>query len=224
VEAAFAFSWVILINIIIINIVLSGDNAVVIAMASRNLPKDDQRKAIWIGSFGAIALRIVLTFIAVWLISIPFIKVIGALLLLWIAIKLISEKESQEPEVKSGKNLWDAIRTVILADFVMSLDNVLAIAAAAQGDVLMIVLGLAISIPLIIWGSRMIVWLMEKLPIILYLGAGILGWTAGEMVLGDKWVDAMVDQRWMEWAIPLILTVAVLIVGKWVQMKRVTML
>jgi YjbE family integral membrane protein len=185
-----------LLQVSLINIVLSGDNAVVIALACRKLPPEQQKKAVFWGGFGAVVLRIVLTFVAVWLLRIPYVEIVGALLLLYIAIKLLRNDDSDD-ELKSGTSMSEAIKTIISADLIMSLDNVLAVAGAAHGDYLLIGLALVISIPLILWGSRLLMTLMNRFPVIVYLGAGLLGYTAGEMALDDKGIGPT-----MEMAIP----------------------
>jgi YjbE family integral membrane protein len=206
--------FLVLLEIILINIVLSGDNAVVIALACRNLDAKYQKKAVFLGSFGAIALRIVLTFLAVYLLTIPYLNFVGGILLLWIAIKLL--KGEDEEDIKASSNLMGAIRTIIFADLIMSLDNVVAVAGAAHGNMVLIILGLAISIPLIIWGSQLLMTIMDKFPIIVILGAGLLGYTAGEMILNDKAVGHFFDQLHSSIHIvfPLLLAAAVIILGK----------
>lgn len=181
-----------LIKIIVINIVLSGDNAVVIALACRNLAKEQQKKAILYGSFGAIVLRVALTFIAVWMLRIPLVQAAGGLLLVYIAVKLLKNEED-EGKINSSPRVGEAIRTIMIADLVMSLDNVLAVAGAAGGNYVLIGLGLLISIPLIIWGSQLLMGLMNRFPIIVLLGAGLLGYTAGEMIAGDSLVNRLAE-------------------------------
>src|SRR6478609_696280 len=176
--------WLALLQIILINIVLSGDNAVVIALASRSLPPQQQKQAILFGSVGAIVLRIVLTFFAVMLLGQPYLKLIGAALLLWIGIGLL-KGDDDDAELEGHSNLIAAIRTIVVADLVMSLDNVIGVAAAAKGNLLLLVLGLVISIPLIIFGSTLILKLMNRFPVIITLGAALLGWVAGEMAISD---------------------------------------
>src|SRR5688572_19349509 len=187
-----SFFWVTLAQIIMINIVLSGDNAVVIALASRSLPAKQQKQAILFGSFGAIILRIILTFFAVYLLGLPWLKITGALLLFWIAVKMLLP-EDEETDLEAHDHLWGAIKTIIIADFVMSLDNVLGVAAAAKGNLVLLVLGLAISIPLIIYGSTLILKLMNRFPFIITLGGGILGWVAGEMAVTDPAIKSWID-------------------------------
>ncbi|MFD2612773.1 TerC family protein [Paenibacillus gansuensis] len=207
----------------LINIVLSGDNAVVIAMASRNLPSKQQKQAVWWGSAGAVILRLVLTVAAVMLLNVPFIQAAGSLLLFYIAIKLLADENSHD-QIKGASTLYSAVWTIIVADFVMSLDNVLAIAAVAEGDYAMIVLGIGLSIPLIVWGSSVIMKLLHMFPVLTYLGAGILGFTAGEMLVGDPKIDEMIlhGNPYMHIGIPVGLTLIVISLGllqksKWIR-------
>lgn len=190
-------------QIMIINLVLSGDNAVVIAMASRKLPEEQQKKAVWWGAAGAIGLRIVLTIVAVTLLKIAFIQALGALLLFYIAIKLLIDDESKA-HVREASTLGKAIWTIILADFVMSLDNVLAIAAKAESNYFVIIMGIALSVPIIIWGSTVVMKLLHRFPVLVYLGSGILGYTAGEMLVKDpKMIQLLNSHLWhssLPWA------------------------
>jgi YjbE family integral membrane protein len=210
-----SFFWVTLGQIMMINIVLSGDNAVVIAMASRSLPPKQQKRAIFYGSFGAIALRIVLTFFAVLLLGLPWLKLIGALLLAWIGIQMLIP-DDDEADIDAHAQLWSAIKTIIVADFIMSLDNVLGVAAAAKGSLLMLVIGLGLSIPLIIYGSTFILKLMNRVPAIVTLGGGVLGWVAGEMAIADPVVETVVrgNSEWLHSAAPLLGAVMVVVAGK----------
>ncbi|WP_405153330.1 TerC family protein [Paenibacillus sp. FSL K6-0108] len=171
-------------EILMINLVLSGDNAVVIALASKDLPAKQRKQAVWWGAFGAVVLRCLLTFAAVLLLGIPFIQTAGGLLLLWIAVKLLLQNED-EVHIRNASTTWKAIQTILIADFVMSLDNVLAIAALADGDLALTVIGIAISIPIVVWGSGLIVGLLKRFPILVFAGSGILAFTAGEMVMND---------------------------------------
>ena len=182
--------WAALGSIILANIVLSGDNAVVIALAARSLPAHQQVKAIFWGSAAAIVLRIALTLLAVEMLKWPYLKIVGALLLLYIGITLLGEDDGSDGGHAHTGSLLVAIRTILVADLVMSLDNVLAVAAAAKGSVVLLVIGLAISIPLIIFGSTLVIRLMERFPFIVTLGAALLGFLAGEMVLTDPAVTA----------------------------------
>jgi YjbE family integral membrane protein len=177
-------------QIIWINIILSGDNAVVIALACRGLPANRQRMGMVLGAGVAVGLRIVFTVAVVYLLSTPFLKIAGALLLLWIAVKLLVEdEEDQEGKIAETDRLWHAVRTIAIADMVMSLDNVLAIAAVAKDSIWLLILGLAISIPLIVAGAALIMMLLSRFPIFVWLGAGLLGWVAGEMLITDPWLD-----------------------------------
>jgi len=186
--------WSGLLQIIIVNIVLSGDNALVIALACRNLPKKHQKPAILIGSAGAIVLRIIFVMIVDQLLKIGYLKLIGGLLLVWIGVKLVQGEEEGGDGVKGEGSMWAAVRTIIIADAVMSLDNAIAIAAAAHGDTTLIVLGLVISIPLIIFGATLIMLLLNRFPIIVVAGGGLLGWIAGEVLATDpayaEWLAA----------------------------------
>jgi YjbE family integral membrane protein len=219
---ASSFFWVTLGQIIMINIVLSGDNAVVIALASRSLPPRQQKQAILFGSFGAIVLRILLTFVAVYLLSQPYLKIIGAVLLFWIGVKMLIP-EDDEAELDSSEHLWSAIKTIIIADLVMSLDNVLGVAAAAKGSLILLVLGLAISIPLIIYGSTLLLKLMQRWPIIITAGGGVLGWVAGEMMVTDPVISGWVDTEahWLHTAAPIFGALFVVGMGKWITTFRV---
>jgi len=188
--------WAALGSIILANILLSGDNAVVIALAARSLPPHQQKQAILYGSAAAIVMRIVLTIIAAEMLKWPYLKIIGGLLLLYIGISLLleDEDESHGGDQKTA-GMLTAVRTILIADLVMSLDNVLAVAAAAKGDTTLLVLGLAISIPLIIFGSTLLLKVMERFPIIITIGAGLLGYLAGEMLLTDPAVTARFGEQ-----------------------------
>jgi len=205
-----------ILKIVMVNIVLSGDNAVVIAMASKNLPERQRAKAVWWGAAGAVGLRIVLTVAAVFLLQIPMIQLLGSLLLMYIAVKLLLDDESHG-DVKSATTLGAAIWTIIVADFVMSLDNVLAIAAIAEGNWLLIVIGILISIPLIVWGSTFVMKLLHKYPVLIYIGAGILGYTAGEMFLKDDTVETWLGAapHAIHWALPIAAAALVVAAGLW---------
>jgi YjbE family integral membrane protein len=185
--------WVGLAKIIGVNIVLSGDNAVVIALAARTLPPKQQRQAIFWGAGAAIVLRVILTVFAVALLTLPWLKLVGAALLLWIGVKLLIPEEGGE-DVDASDSLIAAIKTILVADLVMSLDNVIAVAAAAAGSLLLLVIGLAISIPLVVFGATLLIKVMERWPIIITLGAALLGFVAGEMAVTDpaitEWVQA----------------------------------
>ena len=218
--------WIALGNIILVNIVLSGDNAIVIAMAARSLPHSQQRRAIFFGSAGAIVLRIVLTLFAVTLLTLPYLKIVGAILLFYIGVQLLSEDDGPN-ESHYHTTLAAAIRTVLIADLVMSLDNVLGVAAAAKGDVTLLVAGLVISIPLIVFGSQLILRIMERAPVIITFGAALLGYLAGDMFFSDPALQGWVaiNVPWREATIPgttivlslpgLVCAVAVVLTGRW---------
>ena len=175
-----------ILQIIAIDIILGGDNAIIIALACRNLPKRQKRLGILWGTAGAIILRCLLVFFASTLLTIPSLKLIGGLLLLWIGIKLLADEDDfDEGTVKQSASLYDAIRTIIIADFVMSLDNSVAIAAAAKGNMALVIFGLALSVPIIIGGSAIILNLMTRFPIIIMLGGALLGWLAGDLIVHD---------------------------------------
>lgn len=178
-------NWEALLAIIAIDIILSGDNAVVIAMAARLLPKEQQKKAVFFGTFGAIALRILFAAIVVWLIKIPFLQAVGGLLLLIVAYKLLAEEEG-DADIKAGTTLKAAVGTIIYSDALMSLDNVIAVAGVGHGDIILIAIGVLVSIPIILLGSAIILKAIEKFPIITYIGSGILAWTATGMMVHDR--------------------------------------
>jgi YjbE family integral membrane protein len=186
--------WIGLLKIIGVNIVLSGDNAVVIALAARSLPARQQKAAVLWGSGAAVVMRIILTIFAVALLTLPWLKIIGSLLLFWIGIKLLVPEED-EANVNASDNLISAIKTILIADLVMSIDNVIAVAAAAQGSMTLLILGLAISIPLVIFGSTLLLHLMERWPVIITIGGALLGFVAGEMLVTDpalaNWMGGM---------------------------------
>ncbi|MEN6566178.1 MAG: TerC family protein [Veillonellales bacterium] len=205
-----------LISIIAVNLLLSGDNALVIALASRRLAPKQQKQALVWGSAGAIILRALLTFAAIFLLQIPYLQMAGGLALLWIAVKLIADEGERRQETFLAKNtLAEAIQTIIAADLLMSLDNVIAIAGVAKGNVSLLIAGLAVSIPIIIGGSKLIGMLMNKWPAIITIGAAFLGWTAGEMVIADKKVLPLALQYpWIHWGIPIFFAIVVVIAGK----------
>jgi len=185
--------WTALLKIIGVNIVLSGDNAVVIALAARSLKGKQQKQAIFWGSGAAIVMRIVLTLFAVALLELPWLKLIGSVLLLWIGVKLLIPEDGDE-NIEASDNLMVAIRTILIADLVMSLDNVIAVAAAAGGHWGLLIIGLAISIPLVIFGATLLLKLMERWPIIITIGAGLLGFVAGEMGWEDRAIAGFTSQ------------------------------
>jgi len=230
---ASAAFWVGLGKIIWVNLLLSGDNAVVIALAARSLPARQQKLAVFWGAGAAVVMRVILTIFAVALLTLPWLKIVGGVLLLWIGVKLLAPDEGGE-EVASSDNLWQAIKTILIADLVMSLDNVLAVAAAADSAApsaelaamkyTLLVLGLAISIPIVIFGSTLMLKLMERWPVIITLGGALLGWIAGEMMVTDPAIDAWVEHNaaWLEtWRVAAIVgAVVVYAVGTLIVRRR----
>jgi YjbE family integral membrane protein len=208
--------WIGLLKIIWINIILSGDNAVVIAMAARSLPPHQQRKAVLWGSGAAVVMRIVLTVVAVKLLALPYLQIVGGLLLLWIGVQLLGEEDDDDAgEAKGYGSLGAAVRTILIADLVMSLDNVIAVAAAAQGSTTLLVIGLAISIPLVIFGSTLMIKLMERFPIMVMLGAALIGWVGGETIVNDAMLrDFAQANGWVHYAAALAGALLVVAVGK----------
>ncbi|MGY8847892.1 MAG: TerC family protein [Burkholderiales bacterium] len=209
--------WVAVLQIIAIDIVLGGDNAIVIALACRRLPKEQRNRGIFWGVFGAIALRVVLISFALTLLAIPFLKIIGALLLVWIGIKLLQpEPENSTHEIDASTTLLGAIKTIIIADVVMSLDNVIAIAGAAKDSVGLVIFGLIVSVPIIVWGSKLIMKLMDRFPIIIIIGAGLLGWIAGDMAITDVAINEWVSTNaiFLHWFSPICGALIIVITGK----------
>ena len=180
-----------IIQIIAIDIILGGDNAIVIALACKNLPEKKRKLGIFYGALGAIVLRVIMVFFATTLLLIPGLKIVGGLLLIWIGVKLILDNQkNHDINVKQESNLFAAIKTIIIADFVMSLDNSVAIAAAANGDISLVIFGLLLSVPIIIWGSSLILTLIDRYPIIIYLGSALIGWIGGDMIRSDIFVTS----------------------------------
>jgi YjbE family integral membrane protein len=214
----FGLSFTVFLKVILINIVLSGDNAVVIAMASRNVAKKQQKKAIFWGTFGAIILRLIFAVAIVYLLDVPFVTFIGGLLLVYIAIKLLIGDEGENLR-EGGSSLISAVKTIIIADAVMSLDNVLAIAGAVDGNLVGILIGVIVSIPIVVFGSQLILIAMEKYPIISFAGAGILAWTAGEMIVGEPKFEPILT-RDLHLLIPLTITVVVMGLGYLISRKK----
>lgn len=212
--------WLGLLEIIGVNIVLSGDNAVVIALAARSLPQRQQRAAIVIGSGAAIVLRVILTTVAAHVLALPYLKLVGALLLLWIGVQLmLPGDEDDGSAAQAAGHLMSAVRTILFADLVMSLDNVIAVAAAAHGDLVLLILGLAISIPLIVFGSTAILKLMDRFPVVIKLGAGLLGYVAGEMLLSEPVLDPYDQSTIVQVLIPWAGAALVIAIGTWVAAK-----
>jgi len=210
--------WSALLAIVMIDLVLAGDNAIVIGLAARNLPKDKQKKVIIWGTVGAIAIRAAATLVVVWLLKIPGLLIAGGLVLLWIAIKLMVEEK--EHNVESGNSLWAAIRTIIIADAVMGLDNVLAVAGAAHSNFLLVILGLAISVPIVVWGSTIVLKFIEKYPIIITIGSAVLGWTASKMIVGESFMQPFFTNPVIKYGFEILVAAAVVITGLLIKRRR----
>jgi YjbE family integral membrane protein len=215
--------WLAALEIVVINILLSGDNAVVIALACRNLPQHQRRWGVFWGAIGAIVLRIILTFFAVSLLQLSWLKMVGGVLLVWIGIKLIAEEDGEGGhDVQASDRLMAAVRTVVIADLVMSIDNVLGVAAAAKGSLLLLVFGLVVSVPLVIGGAQLIMRLIERFPVLIVAGGGLLGYVAGELIVDDSaivdWVH--VHAPWLGWVAPVVGIALVVGAAKWLEARR----
>jgi YjbE family integral membrane protein len=216
--------WLSVGQIILIDILLGGDNAVVIALACRKLPEAQRRLGIFWGAVGAIVLRVVMIFFALQLLALPFLKVVGGLLLLWIGIKLLCPGEEEgHGNVACSTTLAGAIKTIVVADAIMSLDNVIAVAGAAKGSMALVVFGIVISIPIIVWGSRFVLRLMDRFPVVITLGAALLGWIGGEMLVSDvalqHWLAAA--PAWLHYLTAGAGALLVVAVGRWRVMHAV---
>ncbi|WP_035295551.1 TerC family protein [Brevibacillus thermoruber] len=207
--------WLGFVHIFLIDVVLSSDNAVVIGMACRRLPERERRRAVLYGTLGAIVLRVALTGMTTWMLDIPLVKAVGGLLLLWIACKLILGGQEETIEVKYGGDVGQAVKTILLADFVMSLDNVLAVGGAAHGDIVLVILGLGMSIPLLMWGSAWISRLMNRFHGLVIAGGGVLAYTAADMCLEDPYVWKVLNPLLLNHAwLPLLVAAAVMALGR----------
>jgi len=219
--------WGAIFQIILIDILLGGDNAVVIALACRNLQSKQRMQGILWGTAGAIILRVVLIAFALTLLAIPFLKVVGGALLLWIGIKLLVPEEDEHGNISGGSSVWSAVKTIIVADFIMSLDNVIAIAGAAQNTHLdhqlaYVIFGLLVSVPIIIWGSTLVLKLIDRFPLVVTFGAGLLGWIAGGMVVTDVFVVNQFGEipGTIKLAAEVIGALLVIGIGKWVASRK----
>lgn len=209
-----------LLAIVLLDLVLAGDNAIVIALAARKLPRHIQKKAVLWGTVGAIAVRLALTGIVVYLLELPGLMLLGGVLLLPIAWKLLQQDAKPPHDVSAAGNFWAAMRTIIVADALMGLDNVLAIAGAAKGHMLLVVIGLAISVPLVVWGSSLILRLIERFPIIVYVGSAAIAWTSARMMAHDRWVSPWFEGNvWAPYALDALLVVGVCL-GGWLLNRR----
>lgn len=202
--------WTILMSIIVIDLFLAGDNAIVIGMAARKLPPAQQKQAILWGMVGALIIRIIATLAVVWLLGIPGLMLIGGILLVWIAYKLLLD--DKEEEVKAGNSTWEAVRTIIIADAAMGLDNVLAVAGAAHNHFGLVIIGLLITVPIVVWGSKLFIKLIDQYPWIIYIGSGVLAWTAAKMIVDEKLLSGMIPAPVL---FQIILVAVVLLFGWW---------
>lgn len=206
--------WLLVLSIVIIDLVLAGDNAIVIGLAARRVPKQHQRKVILWGTAGAIIVRSILTFIVVWLLKVPGLLLMGGLLLIWIACSLLVE-EKKHGDMKLGDSLWSAVKTIIIADVVMGMDNVIAVAGAAHGSFVLVMVGLLISIPIVIWGSTIILGWVDRYPAIIYIGAGVLAWTAAKMIADEPLLyNFFMDNSMLKWGLGLVIVAGVLLFGR----------
>ncbi|RJG03326.1 TerC family protein [Noviherbaspirillum sedimenti] len=215
--------WVSVLQIIAIDILLGGDNAVVIALACRKLPVHQRNKGIAWGVFGAIGLRVVLIFFALQLLALPFLKVVGAILLVWIGIKLLQHEEDDgHANVHGSTSLVGAIKTIVVADAVMSVDNVIAVAGAAKGDLNLVIFGIVISIPIIVWGSKLVLRLMDRFPAVITLGAGLLGWIAGDMIVSDVVLKPYLAgmPSWLHYLSAALGALLVIVAGSWLAGRK----
>lgn len=220
-------SWAAVFQIILIDILLGGDNAVVIALACRNLPPKQRMQGILWGTAGAILLRVVLIAFALTLLNIPFLKIVGGALLLWIGVKLLIPEDDGHGNIKGGVSIWAAVKTIIVADFVMSLDNVIAIAGAAQNahadhQIGLVIFGLVISVPIIIWGSTLVLKLIDRFPLVVTFGAGLLGWIAGGMRVTDVFVVNQIGEQpqAVKITVEVIGALLVIVLGRWLASRK----
>ncbi len=215
--------WIAVLQIILIDILLGGDNAVVIALACRKLPEAQRNKGIFWGVIGAIGLRVVLIFFALQLLAVPYLKIVGALLLFWIGVKLVlPEQEDAHANVAASTTLAGAIKTIIVADAVMSVDNVIAVAGAAHGSMVLVTFGIIVSIPIVVWGSKLVLTLMDRFPIVITAGGGLLGWIGGGMLLGDPaipaaWRDVIPYSAYVLSTVGALLVIGI---GKWLALRQ----
>lgn len=209
-----------LMAIVLLDLVLAGDNAIVIALAARNLPRPIQKKAVLWGTVGAVLVRVALTGIVVYLLELPGLMLAGGLLLLPIAWKLLKPDDHPAHEISAAGSFWTAMRTIIVADALMGLDNVLAIAGAAKGHMMLVIIGLAISVPLVVWGSSLILRLIERFPVIVYIGAGAIAWTSARMIAHDHWLSPWFETHgWAKYVLDAVLVIGVCL-GGWLAQRR----
>lgn len=210
--------WTALLSIILIDLVLAGDNAIVIGLAARNVQKEDQKKVILWGTVGAIVIRIVATLLVVQLLMIPGLRLIGGLALLWIAYKLLVDEKQHE--ISAGNQMWAAIRTIIIADAMMGLDNVLAVAGAAGESFMLVIIGLAISVPIMVWGSTIILKLTDRFPIIITIGAAVLAWTASKMIVEEPLIHSWFSNGFLKYGFEILVIAIIIGIGTWMKKKN----
>jgi YjbE family integral membrane protein len=216
--------WSALAAIVVIDLVLAGDNAIVIALAARSLPKNLQRRAVLWGTFGAVAVRSSLTVAMMWLLQIPGLMAAGGVALLWIGYRLlVQDDDGKEHHVKPAKTYWAAIRTIVVADAVMGLDNVLAVAGAANGSVGLIIAGLVISIPIVIWGSTLVMRALDRFPNLLYLGGAVLAWTAAKMIVSEPRFEDALSGRTGAVVLIYVLAIGGVLGAAWLRRRRPTL-
>ncbi|MDF2723220.1 MAG: rane protein [Paenibacillus sp.] len=208
-----------LLMIIVIDLVLAGDNAIVIGMAARNLPKEQQKKAVIWGTVGAVVIRAAATLAVVWLLAIPGLLLVGGLFLVWIALKLMTEEKNHD-NVKAGSSLGAAIRTIVIADAVMGIDNILAVAGAANHNFVLVIIGLAISVPIMVWGSTLVLKLIERFPVTLYIGAAVLALTSAKMIVDEKFIKEWIGEGALKWTIVVVLVAIIMLVGTWIKRSK----
>ncbi|MHB8068385.1 MAG: TerC family protein [Desulfobaccales bacterium] len=212
-------------NIVVIDLILAGDNAVVIAMAVRSLPRKQRQMGIFLGAGAAVLLRVVLTFFVAQLLNIPLVKLIGGLLIAWIAVKLFLEGAPEQDHGKEGKTIWQAMWLIVIADITMSTDNVLAVAGASHGHLALLIFGLALSIPFVVFTSNLLAMLMDRYPIIIYIGAAVLGKVSGEMIFSDPLVERWLQlPHWFTYVMEAVFAAGVILVGKlwiWLVFRKV---
>lgn len=212
--------WIGLLQIVSIDILLGGDNAVVIALACRDLAEKQRKQAMMWGVIGAVGVRVLLIFFALFLLKVPYLKMIAALFLFWIGVNLLGG-EAKEAGTGRKDTLFSAIRTIIVADTVMSVDNIVGVAGAARGDMMLIVLGISISVPVILWGSRIVLKLMDRFPVVILIGAGLIGWIAGGMFVSDESFARWTREPFLSWAAPAGSALLTVLIGKWRASRRV---
>jgi YjbE family integral membrane protein len=210
-----------LLTIVFIDLILAGDNAIVIGLAARNLPKEQQRKAVIWGTVGAIGIRVIATLLVVQLLNVPWLNLVGGLLLIWIAYKLLVQEDNHDG-IKSGNTLWQSIRTIIIADAAMGIDNVIAVAGAAHGDTLLVIIGLIISVPVVVWGSTIFIKLINRFEWIVYVGSAVLAYTAAKMITHEKSFQAFFDNKLIFWSFVILVIIITIAAGWFTNLRNKT--